>query len=93
MFAGLKFFVFNSALSSADVLTDLLTFLALLDIFLYNLLNKDHEQPHVLGIAGQQPKLGLSYFVLESIPCSYCQFPLQQSLLQNEAKQATQFIN
>ena len=31
MFAVLKFFVFNSALSTADVLTDLLTFLALLD--------------------------------------------------------------
>ena len=31
MFAVLRFFVFNSALSTADVLTDLLTFLALLD--------------------------------------------------------------
>ena len=31
MFAVLKFLVFNSALSTADVLTDLLTFLALLD--------------------------------------------------------------
>ena len=31
MFAVLKFFVFNSALSTADVLTDLLTYLALLD--------------------------------------------------------------
>ena len=31
MFVILKFLVFNSALSTADVLTDLLTFLALLD--------------------------------------------------------------
>ena len=31
MFAVLKFFVFNLPLSTADVLTDLLTFLALLD--------------------------------------------------------------
>ena len=31
MFAVLKFFVFNSVLTTADVLTDLLTFLALLD--------------------------------------------------------------
>ena len=31
MFAILKFFVFNSALSTVDVLTDLLMFLALLD--------------------------------------------------------------